>query len=234
MRKYIIIISLLLISSFIGKAQNEPNNEGEIKTLFGNIEDHGIYGAFSLRYNSVDSRDGILIGGRGGWIINHSLVIGGGGYGFFNEQRESKTLSKYLDPNNKYNLAGGYGGVLMEFIISPKSPIHISVPVLIGAGSVDFAKNIFDDNNFNSNDSDKSGDLDNSSFFVLEPGIEIEMNLFQFLRVSLGAYYRYTSNITLEETFTNTEDNTSEKIVLADKDVLRGFSFGINFKFGKF
>jgi len=49
--------------------------------------------------------------------------------------------------------------------------------------------------------------------------LEMEMNLTQFFRFSMGAYYRYTSEIELLNT---------------DKDVLNGFSFGVNFKFGKF
>lgn len=233
MKKYILIISLLFFASFSIAQENieTEENKDEIKTLFGDIKSHGFYGAFSLKAIPIDGKDGIGIGGRFGWVINHRLVVGVAGYGFFNEQKEFPKLNQFLDPNNKYNIAGGCGGFFFEPIIAPQKPIHLSFPILIGAGGAVLMKDMFEDKGTYNN---QENEITTSSFFVLEPGVEVEMNVFKFLRVSVGAYYRYTSSITLEKTFTNIETNKSETIKFADEDVLKGFSFGINFKFGRF
>ena len=52
------------------------------KTLFdSNITSTGWFGSPVLKYTSIANKSSLLIGGRGGYIINHSIVVGGGMYG---------------------------------------------------------------------------------------------------------------------------------------------------------
>jgi hypothetical protein len=60
---------------------------------------------------------------------------------------------------------------------------------------------------------------DANAFFVLEPGVEIEMNVARFMRISIGGSYRLTSKLDLMNT---------------DPNALRGFSGNLSLKFGKF
>ncbi len=100
-------------------------------------------------------------------------------------------------------------------LVFPKFPVHISIPVLIGAGGIAYATN------YNPYDWDESHYFieDATGYFVLEPGIELELNIVRFFRLAIGGYYRYTSNIRLYDT---------------PENVLHGFSGGITMKFGKF
>jgi hypothetical protein len=51
------------------------------ETLFsGNVE-HGGFGGPVVKFTQIKDEFGVLVGGRGGWIINHSFVLGAGGYG---------------------------------------------------------------------------------------------------------------------------------------------------------
>ena len=96
----------------------------------------------------------------------------------------------------------------------PRFPGHVSLPVLIGVGGVAFTST--DPNN------DWEEDYfveDSEAFLLIEPGVELEMNVTRFFRFSIGGYYRYTTELDLLNT---------------KSDVLNGFSFGVNFKFGKF
>jgi hypothetical protein len=211
MKRIILVASLLAtmtlsFSQVDETEQIKPRRSDEIMTLLGSSNAIGGYGGLSMLYSQIDNKDAFIFGARGGAIMGHSFAIGFGGSGFVTD------LFFDDDLNLDANLAGGYGGIFFEPILLPKYPVHLSIPVLIGAGGIAY------------NSVDKHWEEswyveDSEAFFVVEPGAEIELNITRFFRFSMGAYYRYTSNIDLL--------NTS-------KNVLNGFSFGVNFKFGKF
>lgn len=213
MKKTMITLCLLLMAT-CAFAQEER----EMKTLFGNgsIYAHGAYGGLTTNYSNIDGRDAILIGGRGAWLINHRIGIGLAGTGFLTSANTDALL------NDRYQLVGGYGGLFLEFIANPESPIHVSFPLTIGAGGVSYAKSY---NSFRGNDLNFL-DEDSQAFFVVEPGVELELNVVKFMRVAFGVSYRYTSDIDLKYV-------TSGQAITT-KDALTGLSGGITLKFGKF
>lgn len=56
-------------------------------------------------------------------------------------------------------------------------------------------------------------------FFIIEPGVEVEVNMLRYFRLSLGAYCLYTSPVDLYD---------------MPEDALNGFNVGVTFKFGSF
>ncbi len=211
-------ISLLFIIILFGlnAIAQDTGNEKEYKTLIGgeNIT-HGGYGGVSINYSKIDGEDAILVGVRGGWIINHGISIGVGGYGFANDIDYNKTIEGDEDIN--YDFAGGYGGLIIEPIIGAKWPVHISFPIMIGAGGVSYNNDYWTDDDDPCTYYNYTEDSD--AFLVIEPGLEIELNMVKFMRLALGGYYRHTSNIDIVDT---------------KSDMLNGFSCGITLKFGKF
>ncbi len=208
------VVFLLSIGLF---AQEENKNEQEYKTLFGNENIvHGGYGGFSINYSQIDGQDAILAGAKGGWVINHGITIGIAGYGFANNLYFDKTI---YEEEATYLLAGGYGGLLVEPIIGPNWPVHVTIPVIIGAGGLALVNDYTWSSNQGDTDYNYGYTEDADAFFVIEPGIELELNMVKFMRLSIGGYYRLTSDLNL---------------VATDSDVLDGFSMGLNLKFGKF
>lgn len=67
---------------------------------------------------------------------------------------------------------------------------------------------------------------DTDVYLIAEPSVELEFNILKYFRIALGAYYRYTSDVSLEYI------STGQPFV--GEDVLHGLSMGITFKFGKF
>ncbi|MFA6923340.1 MAG: hypothetical protein WC223_03710 [Bacteroidales bacterium] len=187
-------------------ADTAKKNNDEIKTIFKGKIKHGGYGGISFGYSQINNKDALSAGMRLAWIINHSFCIGFAGSGFVNDY-------KFYNNFNSNNLAGGYGGLLFETIFLPKFPVHISVPVLIGAGGISYI-----DNSYSSHDNDYYV-KDADAFLIVEPGIELELNLVKCIRLSLGATYRYTSSINLINT---------------PRQVLDGLTTGFTIKFGKF
>ncbi|NIN69246.1 MAG: hypothetical protein GTO63_32105, partial [Anaerolineae bacterium] len=68
------LVGVTLVGSQFGVAQ-EPETliEGDVR--------HGGFGGPVVKFTEVNNEFGVLVGGRGGWIINDSFVLGAGGYG---------------------------------------------------------------------------------------------------------------------------------------------------------
>lgn len=191
--------------------EKQRRNPGDIQTLFDPHSGSGGYGAFSIGYTKINNRDAMIMGGRGAWVIGHGFGLGMGGYGFVNDP----TYNSVNQLN--YSLAGGYGGLIMEPILFGWFPVHLSFPILVGAGGV---ANTSYSSDWNDPYEYWDGYLENATaFFVAEAGAELEFNLVRFFRLALYGSYRYTSDIIMENTPT---------------DALRGWNVGMTFKFGSF
>jgi hypothetical protein len=213
MKRTLLIIAIATIACS-GFAQNTKKDslrkDDGIKTIFGNKKiSHGGYGAFTIGYSQIDGKDAFITGGRGAWVIGHSFALGIGGSGFANDM--------YFDNSpgsQEYSLEGGYGGLVLEPILLPKFPVHLSFPCLIGAGGVAYIHSTYNDNF----DSDMYVEASNA-FLVAEPTVELEINLLRFVRLALSASYRFT---------------TPTHIINKPNDVLNGYNYGFTLKFGKF
>ncbi|MCT4643460.1 MAG: hypothetical protein N4A74_00630 [Carboxylicivirga sp.] len=221
MKNFLSIAIMLIVTGTYTFAQND--GEG-VRTIFdsGKDQSHGGYGAIMVNYSQVMDRDALLVGGRGAWIINHNLGLGLGGYGLMTDPKHDNIL------NHEYSLLGGYGGLLIEPIVGAKSPVHLSFPILIGAGGVAYTKHWQEYEN--GHDYEEYEDSD--AFFVLEPGVELEFNMLKFFRLGLSVSYRYTSDIKLD--YRNNLSTSSLSRSIGEKDMLHGFNYGVVLKFGKF
>jgi hypothetical protein len=214
MKKLLILPAILILFSTSLKSQDTlvapKKNKDEFRTLFGDQRSGGFYGSFTIGYSMIDNKDAVLMGGRFAWVVNHSIAIGFGGTGFINEFHYTTI------PNNQVFLTGGYGGLYIEPILMPKFPVHLSFPCLLGAGGISYVST---DNNYNMNFVE-----DAAAFLIAEPAAELELNLTRFFRMSLGASYRFPTPF----------DVGTSGITTANAEALRGWSYNISFKFGKF
>ncbi|MBE0674595.1 MAG: hypothetical protein IH591_08040 [Bacteroidales bacterium] len=210
--------SLLILIAIIAVAQaahcQDPGFEyyqdKNIKTLMGRNRQGGGYLGMTMGYSVIDNKHAVLFGGRLSWIANQSLGIGIGGTGFINEYHYEPALDREVF------LAGGYGGIYLEPILLPRSPVHLSFPVLFGAGGISY---ISDDESFNGNLIEES-----EPFLIIEPSAEIELNMSRFFRLAFGASYRFPTGFRL--------GTGGSEFVSASS--LKGWSYLMTFKIGKF
>jgi hypothetical protein len=196
---------LLVMITLPGFAQDE-------ETLLTGEITHGGFGGPVVKFTRFDGEFGVLVGGRGGWIINHSFSIGGGGYGLVNSIPGPAEVTSLTEPL----LTVGYGGFEMEYIRHSGKLVHSTVNLLIGGGGAGYHEKMEEDWNFE-NDVHDNPTWD--SFFIVEPGIGVELNVSSFFRIDAGASYRFVSGI--------------EKNDLTNADI-GGPSAVLTFKFGKF
>jgi opacity protein-like surface antigen len=201
---------ILLYSVAFSQKSDSPNQNEEIKTLLGHNKGTGAYGAFTIGYSVIDNKQAILFGGRFAWIASHYIGFGIGGTGFINEYHYEPSL------NRDVFLTGGYGGLYIEPILMPKSPIHVSFPVLFGIGGISYVSK---ESNLNNNLIE-----DYQAFLLFEPAAEFELNLTKHFRFALGASYRFPTPFDVGLSGTPT----------ASTESIRGFSYMATFKFGRF
>ena len=203
-----ILFSLALITSASAQDENE-----RMSTLFGGTRgqiDYGGWAGINFGYNQVDGKDTYKIGARGGVLINHRFTIGLAGNGFFSDREYENIIT-----DQTVRIAGGDGGLFMEATLFPFFPVHVSIPVIIGAGGVAYTSNQWNDGEYYWG----REKFDSDAYFLLEPGLEVELNLIKFMRLAVGGTYRFTSDIDMV--------NTSS-------GMLRGLNWHFTLKFGSF
>jgi len=212
--KKTLFLSALLVFFYSAAFSQDPELEyyksKEIRTLLGRNRAGGGYGAFGAGYSVIDNNHAVLFGGRFGWIASHSVGIGIGAMGFINEFHYEPSIDRDVF------LAGGYGGLYIEPILLPRSPVHLSFPLMLGAGGISYV----------SKESDLNNNLieDSEAFLMIEPGAEIELNLTKFFRLAIGVTYRFPTAF----------DVGISGTPRASAESLRGLSYMVTMKFGKF
>lgn len=176
MRHVVITLAMLSVPA-AGAAQ-------ETQTLLGSDIRHGGFAGPVVKFTEIDGQFGVLVGGRGGWIINDSFVIGAGGYGLANEDQ----FDDYIDVRgDALRLIMGYGGLELEYINQPHEIAHVSLAVLVGAGGTVWE----------ANRSHRDRDEDIDAFFITEPALNVMLNVSEHFRIGFGASYRFVEDVEL-------------------------------------
>jgi hypothetical protein len=200
MYRFIYFFFLLTIVDLAAQEQTDLNYENET----------GGFGGPVFKYTNINKQNAILIGGRGGWIIDHSLVLGGGGYGVINEIDAPVNALPLEGP---LDIEFGYIGFEFEYIFNPSSLYHISIYALVGGGATNFVKDV--GSVFSSNE--QAGET--AFMFVLEPAVNAELNMTEWFRMCAGISYRMTLG--------------ADQEMLDDGD-FSGINGTLTFKFGTF
>jgi hypothetical protein len=177
------------------------------ETLFGSDIESGGFGGPVVKFTQVNSEFAVMTGGRGGWIINHMVVLGGGGYGLASDVDASDKTRNFYN-NDGLDIEFGYGGFEIEYINNSDRLIHYTLYTLIGAGGI------------NLHDPDRDNfEHDGDAVFVLEPAINCILNATTWLRIGAGVSYRLVSSV---DTYG------------IDSSDIGGIAASLVFKFGKF
>jgi hypothetical protein len=214
----LLLINLLLFVQISFAADNEDE---KVSTLFDgfNIKSGG-YGAFEMKLGPVLDTWGIMVGGEGGWMINNTFTIGGGGYALVSmhelENFKHPDAADYL----KVNFYVGWGGILFEYTHNSNDILHWSANVMFGWGNA-----MAIGSNSNSSEINTENELTNDSFMMIEPGARFEANFLSWMRVGVGVDYRLPLGLELKD---------GEGNLFATSSDFRGISYCLTFKFGYF
>ena len=206
------IITILMLQAVVLTLSAQDD---DVKTLFSKNSEIRGFGAFDMKLTDFNDEKALFVGGHGGVILNKHFIFGGGGYGL--TTKNDFEIADETGATQELSLYGGYGGIMLGYIIAPKEVIHVSIPVLIGAGGLE----VTDDSHPVVDD--QRATIERSAFFVVEPGLEVEMNVARFLRIALVGGYRFIQGVDLD---LDVNDISNED--------LSNWTAGISFKVGKF
>jgi hypothetical protein len=188
------------------------------QTLFGRDKGTvGWYVEFPGSYGQLDNTTLAAPGFGFGVVADNQLAIGFRAHGLTRGDDE-------LFFDNAYNgegayMEGGYAGLLIEPKLSGEQPFHLTFPLLFALGGASYTSRAM----YPEWDEDEleyhRKVLDTDAFLVFEPGVQMEVNVFRFMRFSVGASYRCTKGIELQS---------------VRSTILNGASFTTSLKFGKF
>jgi hypothetical protein len=153
----------------------------------------------------------LFVGARGGWLIDHHLLIGAGGMGqALTVNAPANAVLEYPDVRN---LEFGYGGGYFAYHFMPSYVVHPLASVLVGAGGLTLSNRHMRDPN------DSGGfNTESNGVFVVEPEVGVELNVVAFMRVQGTLSYRRTVGVDLPG--------------LSDSDA-SGFAVGVSALFGE-
>jgi len=178
MKTLINSIVLLMITGHLALGQ-------EIQTVFKKGNSSGGYGAITNKFTTINGEYANLAGVYGGWYVNHRFLLGFGVSGVTNNI--VVPLEYSVDPSR--NLSYGYGqfGLMTEYVLSSNRRVHIAFELFSGTGfTMQYPR--YEWQNGDNHQGDQV--YDENWFFVAEPGVQLEVNLFKWMRFSPGISYR--------------------------------------------
>jgi hypothetical protein len=195
MRQIGTVVAVLFASS-MAVAQASPATilattgaDDSPQTLFGSddfLRHSGWYVAPSFGITGIDGHVGYMSGLRGSWVMNRTFGIGLAANGFGWNIIGSDSFASPVDRR----IAGGYGGLLLQYNIAPDRLVHGFVDTTVGGGAA-----CYDARDANRWESCQT----RTAFFVLEPSANVEVNVTKFMRVAMGAGYRLALTDTMNK-----------------------------------
>lgn len=107
----------------------------------------------------------------------------------------SRLMGRSPSANTADNFRAAFGGLKLEYTPKPDAAVHVSFPLIIGAARSDTgSRGMRMGGNRNAGRRNDNGLFDGrsgQSFALIQPGINLETNLFRFARLYAGANYRF-------------------------------------------
>ncbi len=212
----LIVLSSIAYGQQVLEEQDGIEEQREVQTLFGGKKGFGGYLGLNLKMAEINDQEALMTGGELCFVINRSFNIGFEGYGLVTEVR-SDNLGFDLD---RLYIQMGYGGLHLEPVIASESLIHVTLPILLGAGGIaETTRPLWEEENGNVIVDFDHHYHESDYFFLAEPGVNLELNVFRFVRLTGGASYRFTTDFDLG---------------VMDRDDITGWNANIGMRIGWF
>lgn len=159
----------------------------------------GIYVAPEYQYGQAAGVFNSYTGGSAMFIYNKKLAVGVTAFRSAQENFAPAKVSPLL-------LRSAFGGVKLEYTLRPNSAVHVTFPLVIGYGMARADSITYTPRTWvkDSTDTDGHGKGNhngggygrnnrgiNTDYFVIQPGIQLEANIFRTVKIFGGVNYRF-------------------------------------------
>ncbi len=193
MKKILLTAAILAGIQLITAAQEEK----EPQYIFGKNTKWQAsgFGAPIVGFTSIYDKFAVIKGGGGALLINQTFYIGGYGMGLSTEHfRDDLSEVTAID---KPRLNIGHGGFWLGYIHNSHKLMHWAISTKVGWGEISITDDYLDE------DPDLRKGRDFIS--VVNPQIELELNITRWFKMNLGAGYNFTFGIDKAYILNNTE-----------------------------
>lgn len=197
MRRFTFLLfmsGLLIVPGMRAFAQQSSVPDQEINLFGNNNSALGGYISFGMGGGNLNGHNALLIQGRAAVRFAHSLSLGVAGTGFSDFPWGLNYDRSYARPGGYY-LEGGYGGLMIEPVLASHFPVHLTFPIVMGAGFVALTRESDAYDWFGWDDYSDRVVIDSAPFLIVEPGVEMEINLISVIRLGVGAGYRFATPV---------------------------------------
>ncbi|WP_207514751.1 hypothetical protein [Longitalea luteola] len=189
MKQLAFTVVMIFLFTYPVAAQEEP------KTLLGTSHDKvtTFYWGPDLKWHFHGSRMeetvSPVLGASLGVIVNRKVILGIGGWGkvtrtSFYGHYIGKNDGQIIDnPHQKMAVGYGYGGLVLGVVCKSNRSVHATFTSVFGVGSSN--EYVIE------SDGDHGTTFNSPGFGIIEPMLNMEMNLTRQLRVHVGLGYRW-------------------------------------------
>lgn len=176
---------------------------------------HGVYIGVTQHLGELSDEWASFTTLKLAYVANRKLEIGVAGTFFFSEQPNTTGVFR----GDETLLIGGYAGLHLEPILFGTKFISVSFPVLIGGGAITILEEKEEGGYDFTTDEIDAGKIEFDSFFIIEPGVNLQYNISRFVQLETGIKYRFSDAFRVQHSY---------------KDYMNGFSAGLGLKIGIF
>ena len=213
--KPILLVVCVLACARLAAQDIPASDSNQIQSLFQTRSGEcGGYGALTNKFTYIDGQYANMVGFYGGFYANRSLLIGIGGAALTNDIKVP--FEHRAEPLENLSYMYGQVGMVTEYVVASNKAVHVAFNLFTGGG---FTMQYERDDWHDDHEFDWDGERDEDWFFVVEPGVQVEVNLLKWMRFSPGVSYRSVVN--------------SNALGLSDSK-LSDISYNVTLKFGKF
>jgi hypothetical protein len=212
--KNVHFLASLLISQiiFAGAASAQKTDTVVAQTLFNMkaLNTKG-YGTIQPSFTSIKGAFLFAVKAGGGIILKNTVGIGVEANAIVSSEELEDIYYGSINDETTAVVQGYYGGLRIEPKLEPKKVLHLTFPLVIGGGILLYktSREYYDNKR----------EIDNDTFFYIEPGAMVEINISTVFRLGFLFSFRYVPNLNLNSTASNAFNTAS---------------FGINLAFGKY
>jgi hypothetical protein len=172
MRRLVIAIAVLLCAG--EAAAQEPSSDGSTGGRH--------FGAPVLKYTTIRDQKALMFGGRGGWNVSPTLVLGIGAYGTLTEvDADEGVVPAAPGPLDVKLETFGFD---VEYAPDPGAPTHLTFTAFLGGAANHYYKD---------GTNDQHGETDFS--LLLEPSVGVEQRVTAWLHLNLSVSYRLMGGV---------------------------------------
>jgi hypothetical protein len=168
----------------------EQPDEAEEHVLIRSKATLGGYGGPDMRVTSLLGDPAMFVGAQASWVAHHQYLFGVAAYGLATRHNSPESMQINGNPST---LGLVYGGIRLGVVAMPTKLLHVTLAVLAGPGSLSGISSVPTRAEFEVGYDRQLGHTE--TFFVMEPEVAVEANVTSFMRVALGASYRYVTGV---------------------------------------